>query len=361
METSFRNLDRAIESQPMPAGFRDTKALVYCNDCCAKSSVPYHWLGLRCGLCVHLDFVSCIRLLLTFELCRCDSYNTAQIKIFNGPAPDYTLQTPPRSADQENMHATSSSLPAQDPRPHSAAALLQVDPDAILDPLTSSVSSPPPLASASSNLPNYPARATAGPLLSPPSSLGTAPARGIPSALHPPYSPDIDTRSFSPMDSEDTGPSNPSRSGLSPSPDPAPSHSLSISASSTTHLPPNVAPIAHTSGITTHTTGNTGDDDEEDEEDINFWGEDVSLFGPMMDIELLHGHGSGNGGDEAEGVSSLVSINEDDEDEEGLYDLTTDDDDDYDDDDEDKSSSGVDGTGDGDDEEEEEMELIGHR
>ena len=50
METSFRNLDRAIESQPMPTGFRDTKALVYCNDCAAKSSVPYHWLGLKCGL-----------------------------------------------------------------------------------------------------------------------------------------------------------------------------------------------------------------------------------------------------------------------------------------------------------------------
>lgn len=50
METQFRNMDRAIEGQPMPARFRDTKALVYCNDCCAKSSVQYHWLGLKCGL-----------------------------------------------------------------------------------------------------------------------------------------------------------------------------------------------------------------------------------------------------------------------------------------------------------------------
>ena len=50
MEAQFRNLDRAIDSQPMPANFRDTKAVVCCNDCCAKSSVPYHWLGLKCAL-----------------------------------------------------------------------------------------------------------------------------------------------------------------------------------------------------------------------------------------------------------------------------------------------------------------------
>ncbi|KAI9804052.1 MAG: hypothetical protein M1833_000333 [Piccolia ochrophora] len=70
METQFRNLDRAIESQPMPPQFQDTKALVYCNDCCAKSSVKYHWLGLKCSVC--------------------DSYNTAQIQILSGPDPEGT-------------------------------------------------------------------------------------------------------------------------------------------------------------------------------------------------------------------------------------------------------------------------------
>lgn len=50
MEMQFRQLDRAIESQPMPGQFRDTKALVYCNDCCAKTSVKYHWLGLKCAV-----------------------------------------------------------------------------------------------------------------------------------------------------------------------------------------------------------------------------------------------------------------------------------------------------------------------
>lgn len=66
METQFRNLDRAIESQPMPPQFQDTKAMVYCNDCYAKSAVKYHWLGLKCAVC--------------------DSYNTAQISLLTDPA-----------------------------------------------------------------------------------------------------------------------------------------------------------------------------------------------------------------------------------------------------------------------------------
>lgn len=68
METQFRNLDRAIESQPMPAHFKDTRALVRCNDCCSKTNVKFHWLGLKCGLC--------------------DSYNTVQIRILSGNDPD---------------------------------------------------------------------------------------------------------------------------------------------------------------------------------------------------------------------------------------------------------------------------------
>lgn len=63
METQFRNLDRAIESQPMPPQFQDTKAIVSCNDCSAKSLVKYHWLGLKCTIC--------------------DSYNTVQIRILS--------------------------------------------------------------------------------------------------------------------------------------------------------------------------------------------------------------------------------------------------------------------------------------
>jgi hypothetical protein len=66
METQFRNLDRAIDNQPMPPQFQDTKAMVSCNDCYAKSAVKYHWLGLKCAIC--------------------DSYNTAQLSILSDPA-----------------------------------------------------------------------------------------------------------------------------------------------------------------------------------------------------------------------------------------------------------------------------------
>ncbi|KAH8693082.1 zinc-ribbon-domain-containing protein [Talaromyces proteolyticus] len=64
MEARFRNLDRLIDSQPMPNEFKDTRALVYCNDCGARTDVPYHWLGLKCDLC--------------------ESYNTAQIHLRSG-------------------------------------------------------------------------------------------------------------------------------------------------------------------------------------------------------------------------------------------------------------------------------------
>ncbi|EED20307.1 CHY and RING finger domain protein, putative [Talaromyces stipitatus ATCC 10500] len=64
MEARFRNLDRTIESQPMPSEFEDTRAMIYCNDCGAKSNVPYHWLGLKCDLC--------------------ESYNTAQLRLLRG-------------------------------------------------------------------------------------------------------------------------------------------------------------------------------------------------------------------------------------------------------------------------------------
>ncbi|TAQ88044.1 hypothetical protein B7494_g3613 [Chlorociboria aeruginascens] len=66
MESQFRNLDRAIDAQPMPPQFQDTKAMVSCNDCYAKSAVEYHWLGLKCAIC--------------------DSYNTVQLSILSDPA-----------------------------------------------------------------------------------------------------------------------------------------------------------------------------------------------------------------------------------------------------------------------------------
>lgn len=93
METQFRNLDMAIVSQPMPSEFLDTKAIVLCNDCSGRSTVPYHWLGLKCGIC--------------------QSYNTVELQILGGvsqegqaTAVERTVESadaPPHSAAELNM------------------------------------------------------------------------------------------------------------------------------------------------------------------------------------------------------------------------------------------------------------------
>ena len=50
MEANFGHLKRLINMQPMPSHLQDTKALVYCNDCSAKTTVKYHWLGCACDM-----------------------------------------------------------------------------------------------------------------------------------------------------------------------------------------------------------------------------------------------------------------------------------------------------------------------
>lgn len=72
MEAHFRNLDMEIQQQPMPPQFQDTRAVILCNDCCAKTSVKYHWLGLKCAVC--------------------GSYNTAEMQII-GKAPNLETVT----------------------------------------------------------------------------------------------------------------------------------------------------------------------------------------------------------------------------------------------------------------------------
>ncbi|KUI67037.1 hypothetical protein VM1G_03435 [Cytospora mali] len=51
MEALFTNLANLIQEQPMPEDYRDVKSVVLCNDCSAKCSTQYHFLGLRCQIC----------------------------------------------------------------------------------------------------------------------------------------------------------------------------------------------------------------------------------------------------------------------------------------------------------------------
>ncbi|KAI9737757.1 MAG: hypothetical protein M1834_009125 [Cirrosporium novae-zelandiae] len=64
MDLQFRDLERSIQRQPMPPEYQDTKAVVYCNDCCSKSAVKFHWLGLKCDVC--------------------ESYNTVKLRLMKG-------------------------------------------------------------------------------------------------------------------------------------------------------------------------------------------------------------------------------------------------------------------------------------
>ncbi len=65
MEYHFRQLDMQIFQQPMPPDYADSRAVISCNDCCAKSQTAYHWLGLKCAVC--------------------RSYNTTQLQLLNMP------------------------------------------------------------------------------------------------------------------------------------------------------------------------------------------------------------------------------------------------------------------------------------
>ncbi|OLN86293.1 RING finger and CHY zinc finger domain-containing protein 1 [Colletotrichum chlorophyti] len=89
MQSQFRQLELAIQSQPMPPEFRDTRATVLCNDCSGKSSTAYHWLGLKCAICA--------------------SYNTVELQISGGrnglvatPAPSNLANTPSSQTAQPN-------------------------------------------------------------------------------------------------------------------------------------------------------------------------------------------------------------------------------------------------------------------
>ena len=52
--------DEEIINSPMPAELRDSKMNILCNDCLAKSIVPFHIMG---GKCI-----------------ECNSYNTTRIE-----------------------------------------------------------------------------------------------------------------------------------------------------------------------------------------------------------------------------------------------------------------------------------------
>lgn len=95
METQFLNLDLAIQAQPMPREFQDTKATVLCNDCSGRSTVAYHWLGLKCSIC--------------------RSYNTVELQMHGeGSSETADMAGEASSAAAEALVAATQDAPRQD-------------------------------------------------------------------------------------------------------------------------------------------------------------------------------------------------------------------------------------------------------
>lgn len=89
MELQWRKMDDCIESQPMPSQYKDTQALIVCNDCTLRSCVPFHWLGNKCRLC--------------------DSYNTNQLNLVNEPRE--TVETSADIEAQQHEVARAAGIP----------------------------------------------------------------------------------------------------------------------------------------------------------------------------------------------------------------------------------------------------------
>ncbi|KAL1639636.1 hypothetical protein SLS58_007695 [Diplodia intermedia] len=68
MELQWRKVRDAVDSQPMPAQFADTKVVVHCNDCSVKSTAQYHWLGNQCA--------------------HCESFNTNELRLLSRNEPE---------------------------------------------------------------------------------------------------------------------------------------------------------------------------------------------------------------------------------------------------------------------------------
>lgn len=78
MDALFLNLSNIIKEQPMPEDWKNVRSILLCNDCSAKSSTPFHFLGLQCE--------------------NCHSYNTIELQRSANPAnptePSQTLNDP---------------------------------------------------------------------------------------------------------------------------------------------------------------------------------------------------------------------------------------------------------------------------
>ncbi|PSR80276.1 zinc-ribbon-domain-containing protein [Coniella lustricola] len=109
MDALFLNLANIIKEQPMPEEYRDVRSILFCNDCSAKSSTDYHFLGLRCQICQSFN---------TVELDRspmpADANGSQEGTAATAAAAEATRPTNSRTVSSAD-HADSSSFPFYSP------------------------------------------------------------------------------------------------------------------------------------------------------------------------------------------------------------------------------------------------------
>lgn len=51
LESYWRMLDRLLEAEQLPAEYAARRQTILCNDCGARSEVPFHFVYHRCEAC----------------------------------------------------------------------------------------------------------------------------------------------------------------------------------------------------------------------------------------------------------------------------------------------------------------------
>lgn len=133
MESMFRRLDKHLEEQPMPDEYKDTRAVILCNDCEAKTSTKYHWGGLRCEVCLSYNTVE---LLLLHPTVSHNIQGTAGVNSVPGNSVEHAAHAP--SAATESASSTQNTLSLPQPLHTAGSALLPPEPSLPSPPLSSS-------------------------------------------------------------------------------------------------------------------------------------------------------------------------------------------------------------------------------
>lgn len=108
MEALFTNLANIIREQPMPEEFENVTSIILCNDCSAKCTTQYHFLGLRCQICRSYNTVELERSEMPGERAESGQAPGPGPPV---PAPPATIDHPQRSLrDRTNESSPASGL-----------------------------------------------------------------------------------------------------------------------------------------------------------------------------------------------------------------------------------------------------------